>query len=192
MSDAVQSQGPGWWQASDGHWYPPSTQPGTLPPPPDSARQTATGAAADTTPASAWLVIAGGVLMAGGTFLPWITATSAFGSISRNGFQLGTSNGLTFDGPVTVLIAILTVVIGMTRLTQSSMPRGMQRSSIVTGIAVGLILVNRWSGIHDLVNQVNGSGVAASVGYGYWMCAVGAFIALCGGLALRQAKVDGT
>ena len=26
MSDA--SQGPGWWQASDGRWYPPSAQPG--------------------------------------------------------------------------------------------------------------------------------------------------------------------
>jgi hypothetical protein len=27
MSDT--SQGPGWWQASDGRWYPPTAQPGT-------------------------------------------------------------------------------------------------------------------------------------------------------------------
>jgi hypothetical protein len=32
MSDV--SQGPGWWQASDGRWYPPSQQPQQLPPPP--------------------------------------------------------------------------------------------------------------------------------------------------------------
>jgi len=32
MSDA--SQGPGWWLASDGRWYPPSPQPHQLPPPP--------------------------------------------------------------------------------------------------------------------------------------------------------------
>jgi hypothetical protein len=28
------SQGPGWWQASDGRWYPPETHPNALPPPP--------------------------------------------------------------------------------------------------------------------------------------------------------------
>lgn len=32
MSDV--SQGPGWWQASDGKWYPPHQQPGYQPPPP--------------------------------------------------------------------------------------------------------------------------------------------------------------
>jgi Domain of unknown function (DUF4282) len=32
MSDS--SQGPGWWQASDGKWYPPEQQSGALPPPP--------------------------------------------------------------------------------------------------------------------------------------------------------------
>ena len=32
MSDS--SQGPGWWQASDGRWYPPSATPGTGPIPP--------------------------------------------------------------------------------------------------------------------------------------------------------------
>jgi len=32
MSDV--SQGPGWWLASDGKWYPPQQQPGYQPPPP--------------------------------------------------------------------------------------------------------------------------------------------------------------
>jgi hypothetical protein len=32
MSDA--SQGPGWWLASDGKWYPPETAPQATPPPP--------------------------------------------------------------------------------------------------------------------------------------------------------------
>lgn len=37
MSDF--SQGPGWWQASDGKWYPPqpTTPPGMLPTPPPSS-----------------------------------------------------------------------------------------------------------------------------------------------------------
>jgi hypothetical protein len=29
MQGADASQGPGWWQASDGKWYPPEAQPGT-------------------------------------------------------------------------------------------------------------------------------------------------------------------
>src|SRR3954471_18323265 len=32
MSEA--SQGPGWWVASDGKWYPPEQAPGPVPPPP--------------------------------------------------------------------------------------------------------------------------------------------------------------
>src|SRR5437773_10456955 len=28
------SQGPGWWQASDGKWYPPESRPGAVAPPP--------------------------------------------------------------------------------------------------------------------------------------------------------------
>ena len=35
MSDT--SQGPGWWQASDGKWYPPETTTGTTTPPPPPA-----------------------------------------------------------------------------------------------------------------------------------------------------------
>jgi len=34
MSDV--SQGPGWWLASDGRWYPPNQEPQQLPPPPAS------------------------------------------------------------------------------------------------------------------------------------------------------------
>lgn len=34
MSDA--SGGPGWWQASDGKWYPPERHPGYQPPPPQA------------------------------------------------------------------------------------------------------------------------------------------------------------
>ena len=34
MSGADSSQGPGWWQASNGKWYPPEQRPGPLPPQP--------------------------------------------------------------------------------------------------------------------------------------------------------------
>lgn len=43
MSDT--SQGPGWWQASDGRWYPPTARPGT-PTPPVAPPSPTTGPAA--------------------------------------------------------------------------------------------------------------------------------------------------
>jgi hypothetical protein len=44
-----QSQGPGWWLASDGRWYPPTSQPATAPPPPPAPTE-----AASTLPRRAW------------------------------------------------------------------------------------------------------------------------------------------
>src|SRR5437870_1630467 len=38
MSD--QPQGPGWWQASDGQWYPPEKAPWAPPPPPAASAPT--------------------------------------------------------------------------------------------------------------------------------------------------------
>ena len=38
MSDA--QQGPGWWQASDGKWYPPESHPSRRPPPPPPPQAT--------------------------------------------------------------------------------------------------------------------------------------------------------
>jgi hypothetical protein len=37
MSGADSSQGPGWWQASDGKWYPPEQKPGAAPSTPASS-----------------------------------------------------------------------------------------------------------------------------------------------------------
>lgn len=41
--------GPGWWLASDGNWYPPSSSPGYPPPPPPAPSWTPTAPAAPAT-----------------------------------------------------------------------------------------------------------------------------------------------
>jgi hypothetical protein len=142
----------------------------------------------DTTPSGAWLAILGGAGIAISTILPWFTVTGLIG-INRNGFQLGSNNGLTFDGPICMALAVVTILIGISRLTGTSLPKYIQRSTIVTGLGVGVILVNRYSGIHDLVNQVNShTDFSASFGYGFWLCGVGAVVALVGGFVLRSSK----
>ena len=52
MSGADSSQGPGWWQASDGKWYPPEQKPGTAPTTPPSAAPASQPAAGTPAPSA--------------------------------------------------------------------------------------------------------------------------------------------
>ena len=52
MSGADSSQGPGWWQASDGKWYPPEQTPAAAPPVPAPPTAPVAPGPAPTGPAS--------------------------------------------------------------------------------------------------------------------------------------------
>jgi len=96
MSDV--SNGPGWWQASDGKWYPPEQQPGAAPTPPPAS------SAPSPRPASSmgsfafdmkrWsqveriTTIATLVLFIS-LFLPWFTYKFTYGSVSVDGLWHG-------------------------------------------------------------------------------------------------------
>jgi hypothetical protein len=97
-------QGPGWWQASDGNWYPPEQHPSYAPPPPATPvapqswsapaasqypapagypapggqtfgnAQTASWAGIAKAPLAAWLLFGGFVVALISLFLPWVTA----------------------------------------------------------------------------------------------------------------------
>ena len=104
MSDV--SNGPGWWQASDGKWYPPEQQPGfqAATPPPSAAAQgsyTPSNSARRTPGASSFAfdmkrwskteritAIATLVLLVS-LFLPWFTYSFGVGSGSVDGLWHG-------------------------------------------------------------------------------------------------------
>jgi hypothetical protein len=83
----VPAQGPGWWQASDGNWYPPQEQLGYAPPPPPGyaapAGQTLGNATAASTvgaakfPVAAWLLLAGCAVFVIASFLPARASSTA-------------------------------------------------------------------------------------------------------------------
>lgn len=50
----MSSQGPGWWQASDGRWYPPEQHPDHVPAPPAPDAPSAPEAPTSATPPGAW------------------------------------------------------------------------------------------------------------------------------------------
>ena len=136
------------------------------------------------------IVIASGALIGIGSLAPWISEDSVG---VRNAFQLGTHNGVTFAGPLTLLLGILTVIFGIAALPPSPWPHLLQRSSVVTGVAEGVVLLNRLPGLQDMAKQLNRAyviiGGSASIGYGYWMCGAGALLALMAGIALPRRRV---
>ena len=77
-----QSQGPGWWQASDGRWYPPESRPGPAPPP-----QPAAGGATIDHPQGTTILVLGILsLVVCGLLGPvaWVMGNNALAEIDRS------------------------------------------------------------------------------------------------------------
>ncbi len=131
-----------------------------------------------------WAVIVGGALLAIGTLMAWLTASDALLNVSRNAFQLGPHEGLTADGPIVLVLGLVLTGIGISRLTRSSMPRFVQRSPVVAALGACIVMGLEYPSVHNWVSQVSSSTVLASIGVGYWICCLGAIVALLAGLRL--------
>ena len=129
----------------------------------------------------AWGAIAGGALMFGGSFLPWVTVTTIFGTLSRAGVD---GNG---DGIISAGLGIAAAGIGVALLNRVSRPL----SVALTIVAVlGALLV--YVDVTDIQRSLGDLGTdaaLASVGIGLWVVGAGAALSLVMGLeGLRGAK----
>ncbi|MHB8513513.1 MAG: hypothetical protein ACYDCC_15255 [Actinomycetota bacterium] len=133
------------------------------------------------------IALIGGLLIALGSFLPWVEAHAGLFSISKSGIDGGG------DGVFTLIIGIVTVMIGIARLTGRSLPRFLQRSSVVTGLAAGGIAIANWVDLSSRVqtaSTVSNGIVNAVIGAGLWTILIGAVLAFFGGLGLRRNEVS--
>ena len=126
------------------------------------------------------LAMAGGVAGLVGSFLPWVSAVTIFGSIEISGFAAG-------DGKLTAAAAVVLVLLGYAGLTKGNKgPVVFAMLAALGGAAVS---------IYDLINvqsKLNGSeseGVAASVGYGLYLCTAGFVVSF---FALISARSKST
>ncbi len=99
MSDV--SQGPGWWQASDGKWYAPEQHPAAeAPTPPPAGSPPVAAAGAGTSPPafsfdlgnlsqSEKITGVATLVLFISLFLPWFTYSFGFGSVSVDGLWHG-------------------------------------------------------------------------------------------------------
>jgi hypothetical protein len=157
-------------------WQPAAQQP----PPPSPA-----GLVRNPVVPGATMTLLGGVLIILGSFLPWLTATAPLvGTMSRNGMEGG-------DGVITLILGVITILIGVTQLTATNLPTLLQRSPIVTGVITGIVAIINYSSVQQRIADVREESelIAASVGAGIWTLFVGAVLAIVGGvLVLRLPK----
>jgi hypothetical protein len=172
----MSSQEPPTWQpaAQPPESPPTAAQPPESPPPAGLVRnQIVPGAT---------MIGLGGLLIVLGSFLPWLTATAPFvGTITRKGMEGG-------DGIITLILGVVTILIGVSQLTATQMPALLQRSSIVTGVITGAVAIYDYVEVQRRIEDVKEQTelISASVGAGIWTLIVGAILAIVGGMVVRN------
>ncbi len=163
------SCGHDFWAAAAGAASAPMATSTAPPPAPVGAPPQASEASG--VPLPTILVLGGGVLLVVGSFLPWATASTVFGSLSRSGVDGG-------DGWITTIIGALILLFGAMTLRQAS--RGLNLL-IAVGAAIAFLIF-----VFDLVDvnnriasiEAEGQGLAlGTVGFGLWLVGLGAIVA---------------
>lgn len=124
-------------------------------------------------PAAIGLLL-GGVMVAAGSFLPWMTASTALGGASRSGIDEGV-------GWVSLLLGCLMVIAGLANLRANSSRIWMWILGLplfTLGAAAG-----EYSNLQGLISEVDPD--VFGIGMGLWLILVGAGIAAVSSFGLR-------
>lgn len=158
MSSA--SQGPGWWQASDGNWYPPQQQPGYQAPPPPAPQpgpqswsapsaypqypapggrsfgnaQGTFTAGLSRLPLAARLFFGGFVLALVSLFLPFVTVSGEGVSVSVSMWKAG--------GGVAYFLVLMLAACAVLSVTTLNRPQSERATLIGLSVVIGLLAIH--------------------------------------------------
>jgi hypothetical protein len=161
MSDTA--QGSGWWQASDGRWYPPDARPG-VPPPPEAA--SAGWSSPPGGPSSGWdIPQAPGSSSSGGWAQPSVsqyrTSTNGFAVAALVLGIIGIPAVLVLVG---LLLAVLALIFGLVARSQIQRSGGAQGGG---GMAVAGIVLGGVGIVLEVIIIVVAATTGGSGGSGY-------------------------
>ena len=129
----------------------------------------------------AWGAIAGGALMFVGSFLPWVTVSTIFGTLSRSGVD---GNG---DGIFSAGLGAAAAGIGVAMLNRHTRPHSIGLT--IVGVLGGLLTFVDVSNIQGRLGDIDTDAALASVGIGLWMVGAGSVLCLVMGLeGTKNAK----
>jgi hypothetical protein len=125
-----------------------------------------------------WLVLAGGILVVVGVFLPWITVSGPGGS--------GSASGLDSSEWGFVILGGFAIVRGLS-ITRPDRFRFTLGTPLIGGVILVVLVVARWGDLQDALAAVRAyPGVTASLGIGIWSVIVGTVCVVVGGLMLLR------
>jgi hypothetical protein len=127
--------------------------------------------------------VLGGLVVATGSVLPWVSATGPV-SFTSSGWQLGANGAVTWVGPVLALLAALTVGVAVTRLRHPKLRRLFVGVTLLSAILVALVLGASYGSLHDSVNQIDAASRLehGAIGTGFWLLAGGGVATLVSSL----------
>ncbi len=121
--------------------------------------------------------LVGAAVALAGSFLPWVSVISAFGSIDVGGFDAG-------DGKITAGAALAAGLLGYLGLTTRD---NRQVLAALVAALVGLgVAIYDFVNVGSKVSSVNSEYARASVGYGLYACLAG--FAICAGCLVVARK----
>jgi hypothetical protein len=159
-----QPQGPDWWLASDGKWYPPQS----------AAAAAARVARVPVSSTGSMMIIGGSAAVVLGAFLPWATVSIFGTSVSK----AGTSG----DGILTLILCSISGALGI------ALHRGSERRSAAIWSLV-LVVLAAFIAAYDTVDvsRIASRAGAVSVGFGLYLTDVGCVVAFVGTLMWLRA-----
>jgi hypothetical protein len=99
-----------------------------------------------------------------GSFLPWVSIVSIFGSIEVSGFTAG-------DGKLTAGAAVIAMLLGYLGLTKGN--NGPVVLAILAALGGAIASIYDLTNIQNAINGSESEGMAVTVGYGLYLCSAG-------------------
>jgi hypothetical protein len=160
---------------------PPTQGPAQQPPPGLGAAPSARPASPREGNANAgWLVLAGGVLVIVGVFLPWITLNGPKGTFSTTGKDANEWAFLILGGFATVR------GFSMARPQTFRFQLG---TPLVGGVILAILAALRWGDLQNALDVARThAGITASIGIGFWAVIAGTVLVLLGGVLAMQRR----
>ena len=160
---------------------PPPQDPGQQPPPGLGGAQSARPVPPREGNANAgWLVLAGGILVIVGVFLPWITASGPKGTFSASGKDANEWAFLILGGFATVR--------GLS-MAKPGLFRFQLGTPLIGGVILAVLVALRWNDLQKVLEEVRSvPGVTASLGVGFWVVIAGTVLVLLGGVLAMQRR----
>jgi hypothetical protein len=125
---------------------------------------------------TSWVMLAAGALVIIGSFATWVTASLGIFSVSEN--------GISGDGKITLLLAILAIGAELLQL-QITKPA----LSVATLVLFGLLTimsVYEFFNISSTSYSSDGITITATVGFGVYLCLVGSIAGVAASIIERR------